>query len=205
MFRYKIFRVLYIPMIAVMMVALSFVPGCGGSTISESVTITLPDGTQTEATLGSGVLSLANTTWAFYRGTIASGTPFVVIQFGPQGNLASFQDNTIAVEVFGDTLLFDGQRHDTAFAGLSYEAGTFGAETNDATGFAFVGEISAFVILLGQVADGTLDVSGAFDPNDPNTMTGTFSINIMITVQIPGVPAEDIVDTFAFIAVKTAG
>ena len=203
MFRNQISRVSTLVMIT--MVTVTLVSGCTGSSIPESVTITLPDGTQTEATLGSGVLSLANTTWAFYAGSVITGTPFVVINFGPEGNLETFEDNTLAQEVFGDTIIFDGQRHNTTYPGLSYEAATYGAETSDATGFSFVGQLNAFVIILGEVANGSAEATGTFDPNDPGIMTGDFSFDIIITVEIPGVPTENTSESFTFIAQKVAG
>ncbi len=192
------------PGVALTVAAMAFImyPGCSGSSLPETVIITLPDGTQTEATLGSGVLSLADTTWTFYQGSVISGVPFVTITFGPDGELTAFEDNTISTEVFGDTILFDGNRHDTAFPGLSYSAATYGAETSDSTGFSFVGQLDAFVIILGQVADGVAEATGTFDADDPNIMTGNFSFTVDITVEIPGVPVEDTMDSFAFIAQK---
>lgn len=176
--------------------------GCGsfGGSLPESITIELPDGTETTATLGSGVERLANTSWDFFLTTAeAQGVPFVVISFGDAGNLEAFNDNTLAAEIFGDEIIFDGQRHNTTQQGLSYSAATYGAETSDATGFAFEGLLTAFAAGF-KVANGTASASGTFDPDDPDTMTGTFAYAFEITVNFPGIPVSDLAETFAFIA-----
>lgn len=180
--------------------------GCGGGRatgLPESVTIQLPDGTETEATLGAGVLSLADTTWEFtqvWPGGALSGTPFVTITFGPEGELTSFENNTVASEIFGDTILFDGARHNTSQQGLSYAAGTFGAETSDGNGFAFVGELNAFAPILGKVAEATATASGVFDADDPDVMSGTFTFDGEVLVDLPGVPTDPFSDEFDYIA-----
>jgi len=176
--------------------------GCGavGGGLPESVSIELPDGTTTTATLGSGVDRLADTSWAFYlTAPSAQGAPFVVISFGSAGNLEAFNDNTLAVEIFGDQILFDGQRHNTTQQGLSYSAATYGASTSDANGFAFQGRLSAFAAGF-KVADGTASASGTFVPDDPDTMTGTFEYAFDILVDFPGVPVSDLAENFEFIA-----
>jgi len=179
--------------------------GCtgGAAGLPESVTVTLPDGTETQATLGAGVLSLADTTWEFtqvYPSGTLSGTPFVTITFGPEGELTSFKNNTIASEIFGGTLLFDGERHNTSQQGLTYAAGTFGAATSDASGFAFVGELNAFAPVLGKVATATATATGEFDADDPDVMTGTFTFNGEVLVELPGVPTDPFADEFDYIA-----
>lgn len=176
--------------------------GCGarGGALPDSVTIELPDGTTTQATLGSGVASLADTSWEFYlTAAPAQGAPFVVISFGPEGNLEAFDDNTLAAEIFGDQIIFDGQRHNTTQQGLSYSAATYGAETSDANGFAFQGILNAFAAGF-KVAEGTASASGTFDPDDPNTMTGTFEYAFDTLVELPGVPVGDLEERFGFIA-----
>ena len=176
--------------------------GTGGATgLSTSVTLDLPDGTTTEATLGAGVASLANSTWSFSQSFPSGGTasaPFMTISFGPDGELTSFEDNTISPEIFGDTILFDGQRHETSQAGLSYAAATFGAETSDASGFAFVGELNAYAPILGTVATATATADGQFDPDDPDVMTGSFSFVADVVVELPGVPTDTIEQTFDY-------
>ena len=88
--------------------------GCGSaqrSGLPETVIIELPDGTTVEAQQGAGAPSLANSRWEFFRtSSSAQSLAFVTIIFGPEGNLESFENNTIAQEIFGDTILFDGQR-----------------------------------------------------------------------------------------------
>jgi len=185
--------------------ALVSVLGCtgGSSGLPETVTVQLPDGTQAEATLGAGVLSLADTTWEFKQvygsGTI-SGTPFMTISFGPEGELTSFENNTIAAEMFGDTILFDGERHSTSQEGVTYAAATFGAETSDASGFTFVGNLNAFAPVIGKVATATATATGEYDPDDPNAMTGTFTFEGEVLVEMPGAPTEPFLEEFSFVA-----
>lgn len=167
--------------------------GCGsqGGAIPGSVTLTLPDGTTTTVTLGAGVASLADSTWEFFvTGQLslapAQAIPFVVISFGPNGELTRFDQNTFSPEIFGDTIYFDGKRHNTNQAGLSYTAGTYGAETSDATGFSFEGRLTAFAAGI-NAANATATASGTFDANDPDTMTGEFSFSVRVTItSIPG-------------------
>lgn len=174
-------------------------PGCGGQAgLPDTVTIELPDGTTQEVTLGAGVPSLANSTWEFERAAdTAQSTVFLTISFGPEGNLDRFEGNTIAPHIFGDTILFDGERHSTNQPGLSYAAATYGAETNDASGFAFEGILTAFAGGI-QAANASASASGTFDPSDPDRMTGTFAITTEVTLtQIPGANVDD---SFNFVA-----
>lgn len=183
---------------------LSAILGCGGNNTSlpGTVIIALPDGTETEVTLGSGVLSLANTTWQFFStGPAAPAAPFVTVVFGPDGQLVRFEDNTFSPEVFGSTILFDGNRHDTSQPGLTYAAGTYGAETSDAAGFSFVGQLNAFFAGV-EVATATATATGALDPNDPTVMTGTFEFTTTIEVETPGLPAGNETDSLNFRATR---
>lgn len=177
--------------------------GCGGSSsLPDTVSVNLPDGTQAEVTLGAGVLSLADTTWDFYQiyGTNSeSGTPFVRITFGSDGELSSFDDNTFVADIFGDQILFDGERHDTNQPPVTYEAATYGAETSDASGFTFVGNLNAFAPVLGMVAEATADAQGEYDETDPDLMTGSFTFSGS-TVDLPGAPAQTFEDTMDFVA-----
>ena len=176
--------------------------GCGsaGGSLPDAVTIELPDGTTTQATLGSGVATLANTTWQLLvTSEAAQGVPFVIIAFGEQGNLEAFYENTLASEVFGSSILFDGERHNTTQKGLSYSAVTYGAQTSDASGFAFEGRMSAFAAGF-KVASGEAAAVGMFDPDDPNVMTGTFSFGYDIEVSVPGVPTEGEDQSLNFVA-----
>ncbi len=182
-------------------VTLLSISGCGSrGQLPEEITVQLPDGTETRVTLGSGVISLADTTWQFFAtASTGQGAPFVTISFGPNGELEAFEDNTIAANIFGSTILFDGQRHNTTQPGLSYAAATYGAETSDANGFTFEGRLNAFIAGL-EVASSTSTASGTFDPDDSDIMTGTFGYTITMTVTIPGIPFEDQEDEFGFIA-----
>ena len=187
--------------VAILICALPMIGGCGSTgQLPDEVTVQLPDGTQTQVTLGSGVISLADTTWRFFAASPSSqGRQFLILSFGPNGELASFNENTIAASIFGSTILFDGERHNTSQQGVSYAAGTYGAETSDANGFTFEVRLNAFFGGF-EVAAGTATATGTFDPDDPDTMTGTFAYAFAMTISIPGVPFEDEADEFDFIA-----
>lgn len=176
------------------------IAGCGGiaGNLPGEVTVLLPDGTTQTVTLGAGVPSLANSTWQFSQSFSAGQTVvFLTISFGAQGNLERFDGNTIAPEIFGDTILFDGMRHSTNQPGLSYTAGTYGAETSDAMGFTFEGRLTAFAAGL-VAANAKAIASGVFDSEDPNTMSGTFSITTEVT--ITSIPEANVNETFPFVA-----
>ena len=158
-------------------IALLMLTGCGGGdSLPDTVTINLPDGSEVETTLGSGVISLADSRWQLTRGPGASaqGLAFVVVRFGPNGELAAFENNTLASDIFGSELIFDGETHETTQAGLTYAAATYGAETIDSQGFAFEGLLSAYVPIVGEVAVATASASGEFDGEDIDTIRGTF-------------------------------
>jgi hypothetical protein len=90
--------------------------GCGGgrATLPATVDVTLPDGSTVSVEQGGGAASLANSTWRFLRvAGNAQGVSFLTINFGPDGGLQSFENNTIASAIFGDTILFDGEVHST--------------------------------------------------------------------------------------------
>ncbi len=161
------------------------VNGCGGPAnngLASEVTVQLPDGTSTTATLGSGVIALADSSWEFFTTAInGQGVPFVVITFGPNGELTEFNDNTLGADIFGSTILFDGARHNTAQSGLQYAAATFGAQTSDATGFTLAADISVFAVGL-EAATATATATGMFDANDPDVMTGTFDFVSTVTL-----------------------
>lgn len=172
--------------------------GCGGGSLPDSVIIELPDGTITSATMGAGVPSLADSTWQFYQSYGAGQSrAFMVISFGPDGNLELFEDNSIAPAVFGETIIFDGQQHPTTQAGLSYVAATYGAETSDATGFAFEGRLTAYAAGI-KAAEATASASGTFAPADPDTMTGTFAFTSEVTLM--DMPEANLDESFDFIA-----
>lgn len=180
---------------------LSFIAiGCGppNNGLSKTTTVELPDGTVQEVTLGSGVISFADSEWEFFRvaGSSAQIAPFVVIIFGPEGELAAFENNTIAQEIFGATILFDGQRHNTTQPGLQYAAATFGAATADATGFAFEGEITAFAAGF-EAANATASAVGEFEGDDIDTIRGTFSFSSRVTLL--DIPEGNLDEEFPFV------
>ena len=187
--------------VTMLICALPMIGGCGSSgQLPDEITVLLPDGTETQATLGSGVISLANTTWRFFEASSSGqGQQFLVLSFGPNGELEAFNENTIATSIFGSTILFDGEQHDTSQKGLTYTAATYGAETSDANGFTFEVILNAFFGGF-EVAAGTATAIGTFDPDDPDTMTGSFAYDFALTISIPGVPIEDEADEFDYVA-----
>ena len=172
--------------------------GCPSSqsALPGSLTIDLPDGTSVVVERGSGAPSLANSHWQFFRvANNAQSQAFVTIGFGPDGELESFEENTIAPEIFGDTILFDGQRHSTTQQGVEYAAATYGAETADAGGFAFEGRLTGFFSGF-QAATATATASADYDPGDPDTVRGTFSFSTRVT--ITSIPEANMDDEFPF-------
>ncbi|MGB2988090.1 MAG: hypothetical protein WBE26_19655 [Phycisphaerae bacterium] len=180
------------------MIALAGCFGSGGG-LPSSVTVELPDGTSMEVEQGTGAASLADTEWQFYRtAEAAQGLSFVTLRFGANGGLESFEDNTIAQEIFGSSIRFDGTRHSTAQKGLSYAASTYGAETFDGTGFSFLGRMTAFAAGI-PAGYATATATGTYDPDDPNTMTGTFTYTTRVTLPVE-IPEAEQDEEFAFIA-----
>ena len=187
--------------VTILICTLPMISGCGSrGQLPNEITVLLPDGTETQATLGSGVISLADTIWRFFEASSSGqGRQFLILSFGPNGELESFNENTIATSIFGSTILFDGEQHDTSQQGLTYSAATYGAETSDANGFTFEVLLNAFFAGF-EVAAGTATAIGTFDPDDPDTMTGTFAYDFALTISLPGLPVEDEADEFDYIA-----
>lgn len=186
--------------------ALLLLVGCGalgGNTLPSTVIVELPDGTTAEVEQGAGVMSLADTSWQFFR-TVSTGqgVAFLTISFGPEGNLDAFENNTIAQEIFGSTIIFDCELHSTSQTGVTYAASTYGAETSDGSGFAFEGRMTAYAAGL-QAGYATATATGTFDPDDPDTMTGTFAFTTQVTlISIPDANQDD---EWSFIAHRIAG
>jgi len=177
------------------------VVGCGGSAPS-GVDVTLPDGTTVNATLGSGVVTLADTEWEFFSG-VGGGqwTPFVTVRFGSEGQLDSFVDNTIASSIFGETIIFDGARHNTSLSGVQYAAATYGAETSDSSGFTFEGRLSGFTAGV-EAAKATATASAVFDETDPDTVRGNFSFSSEVLLFPELFPQGNLDDEFSFIGLR---
>jgi hypothetical protein len=189
------------PAVALLGVALLTLTGCfsRGNSLPSTIIVELPDGTTVEVEQGDGVPSLADSSWDFFRTAAeAQGISFVTIVFGAEGNLQTFENNTIASQIFGSTILFDGERHDTSQAGFEYAATTFGAGMADGTGFSFEGRVTAFYAGL-KVGEGEASATGTFDPDDPDVLTGTFYYTTEVTLPFP-IEGADQEDEFPFIA-----
>jgi hypothetical protein len=155
------------------------------------MTLVLPDGTTVDVGQGSGAASLANSQWQFFRAPVSAQALVATISFGPDGELVLFEDNTIAPEIFGDTIRFDGQRHSTTQQGLEYAAATFGAETGDASGFTFEGRLAAFFAGI-QAANGTAAATATYVAGDPDTVEGTFKFSMQVLIpSIPTIPDDE--------------
>ncbi len=171
------------------------------SALPSSVTVELPDGTLALVVAGSGAPSLANSQWQFFQtNSSAQSVSFVTATFGPNGELLRFDDNRLAAGLFGDTIIFDGQRRPTLQEGLEYAANSFGAETGDGTGFTFDARFTAFVGAL-TVGNANATATGTLDVLDPNVMTGSFHFESEVTVPISIPDAEQDQD-FAFVAYR---
>ncbi len=184
-------------------VALVVSLGCGSTsnTLPSTIVIELPDGTTTEAEQGAGVPSLANSEWDFVR-TSATGqsVSFVRIVFNANGGVDRFVESTIASEIFGDEIIFDGERRETNQQGIQYAATVYGAGTDDGTGFAFDARLTAhlgdFVVGLGAAS-----ATGTFAPGDPDVITGTFAFSSQLTVPLD-IPGAEQNDEFPFRATR---
>lgn len=175
--------------------------GCGAkSAAPSSVDVTLPDGTTVTATMGSGVISLADSVWAFCRDANSTSclNPFMTVRFSSTGSLDAFEDNTIASAIFGDTILFDGLRHNTAQPSLQYSAATFGAEASDSSGFTFQARLSAFAAGF-EAATATATATAEFDADDPDVVRGTFSFTSQVLLFPELFPQGNMDDEFPFI------
>ncbi len=177
--------------------------GCGATGgLPTDVTVTLPDGTTETVTMGAGVISLADSEWQFYRvADNAQGAAFMTIRFGDEGQLEAFEESTIASSIFGSSILFDGQRHNTTQAGLQYSAATYGAETADSMGFTFEGILKAYAAGL-EAATATATAVAEFDPEDPNIVRGTFSFSSQVLLMADQFPEGNMEDEFSFMGRK---
>lgn len=181
--------------------------GSGGSGFPSSIEITLPDDTTTTAEVGSGVASLADTSWEVFRVAADEVTPttmVVTLVFNSKGGVSQFDDNTIASEIFGSQILLDGVRHNTTQQGLQYSAATYGAENE--SGFTFEARLLAFAAGI-EAANGFATATGTFDENDPDMMTGTFAYKTVVTLLSGSSLVADgnQEDEFPFVAFCVAG
>lgn len=188
-----------IPVIALAIILIAAGCNAGTNGLPTTIEVELPDGTTVNVEAGGGAAKLADSTWDFINTANAGqGLPFVRIVFGENGNLSRFENSLLTQDVFGADVVFDGQRRATQQKGLEYAANTFGAQTADGTGFSFEGRLTAFFAGI-QVGLGTASAIGTFDPDDPDTMTGTFTFTSSLTIPIEIPNAEQDIE-FTFVA-----
>ena len=177
--------------------------GLGGSDLPSAVTVELPDGSTVEAGKGDGVASLESSTWDFSRtASNGQGTVFVTVVFDENGALARFENSTIASEIFGSTIKFDGIRHNTTQQGLQYVGATYGASTSDATGFAFEGLMKAYAAGI-EAATATASSWGVYDPDDSNVIRGEFAFTTVVTLL--SIPEGDQDENWTYIGHRVVG
>jgi hypothetical protein len=187
--------------LSLLLFALPMLSGCGQTTtLPDTVQVKLPDGTTTTVQAGAGVATLASTRWTFFRSAdnLQSGA-FATVRFGENGNLEAFENNKLAESIFGDEIIFDNSRRATKQIGLSYEAATYGAQTSDASGFSFEGRLTAFAAGI-TAGTGTASAEGAFNPDDPDRIQGTFTFTTEVTLL--DIPEANVTDVFSFIGVR---
>lgn len=136
---------------------------------------------------------MANTQWAIYRaGATAAGTQFLRLVFDENGGITKFEDNSISPEILGTTILLDGKTHATPEPSVSYKAGVYGAETEDASGITFEIRVKGFAAVL-NVASASAGAVGTFDDETRTAMSGTFWYKTKVenfVIDLVGLTAE---------------
>ena len=196
----RICVVAFIPVFAV-----TALVGCNGGSGPETLTVTLPDGTEVTVGQDEGAPSLANSSWELRSG----GTPFVTLVFDSGGNLTMLRDFTLASDILGSEIILDDKKHDTGITAVQYSAISFEAETLDGTGFVIDTQLFAFVPILGEIANGTAVATSTLDPDDSDIMTGDFVFDITFDIPAalaslipPGVSLDDIHQDLDFTAFR---
>ncbi|RJP36108.1 MAG: hypothetical protein C4547_08060 [Phycisphaerales bacterium] len=148
--------------------------GLGGSGLPSGVSVRLPDDSTSQAALGVGPASLADTAWEFFRA--ADNRLITRVRFNENGGVAELYDNAaVASQIFGSQILADGKSHALQADGLTYTAGSYGAENS--SGFSF--ELRAVARFNGiEVGTGT---AYAFGTHDGQRMEGTFGFKTTLT------------------------
>lgn len=178
--------------------------GAGSNSLPSQIDVDLPDGTTVTANKGDGVVSLTNSSWTVFRRTsdgAAQGASLLTLTFDGNGALQKFENSTIASDIFGPTLFFDSQVHNTTQQGLTYTAATFGAATTDGVSFAFEARMVAFFAGL-RAANGSASASGSFVDDD--TIHGDFAYKTQVTLAQNSPIAEqgNQEDAFPFVAYR---
>lgn len=176
----------------------TLVVGCGaaGAPLSESLTVTLPDGSSADAQLGKGPESLANKKLTIQRSSSSGQSfTFLSIVFNEDGGIEEFNENQLARQIFGDRIILDGKEYPTAQQGLTYSGGVYGAGTEDGEGIVFEARINAYAARL-LAARATASVTGTWV--DDTTLTGTLEYSSETT--LIDIPEANIKDSFDFTA-----
>jgi hypothetical protein len=174
-----------------LLLSLPLLTSCGNNAnLPQALEVTLPSGIVTNAQVGTGPASLANSEWRVYRvANNAQGTPFLTLIFNEDGGISEFADNSIAPQIFGDTIILDGQRHPTTQEGLTYAAAVYGTESDDGSEIAFEVRLRGYAASL---VAATGEASAQATRIDEDTMEGTFYYKTEVTiVDIPGANQEE--------------
>lgn len=151
--------------------------GCfGPPDLPAELEVVLPNDARQTATVNSGVVAFANSTWDVFRtdeadepaGDDAPPGPYgglinggflervepgglvYTARFGEQGQAVEVTENVFYLpEVFGRRLIIDGEFHGTNVLGLEYAAAAFGVTRENQFGVAIPAEVRFFGITLG--------------------------------------------------------
>jgi len=148
--------------------------------------VPLPAGQSTQADLGTGPSTLANTSWNIHDGTAPNGPAIARVDFGPDGAIVQLSlTGDVSTNISGAAMAFivDEQSHDF-FPTVTYVAGSYGGQSGadiGATVFArmYVGPseianlaLSIFGTRSGDVINGTLAIETTITEAAANVLPG---------------------------------
>jgi hypothetical protein len=173
--------------------------GCGSITnaLPETTEVLLPDGTQATAARGEGPKELAGKQLSLRAIAPSAGQSanFLRLVMNSRGGISSFEDNTIAPEIFGTRIILDGRQHPTLQPGLSYSGAVYGAVSTDGKTFTFQARIQAFAAgLLAATAEANVQAEFI----DAETVGGVFEYKTQVT--LADIPNGDQAGTIEFTA-----
>ncbi len=163
------------------------VSGCGttANSLPQTTEVLLPDGSVVTAARGEGPKELAGKQLSLRAVAPSAGQSanFIRLVMNENGGISAFEDNTIAPEIFGSTIILDGRPHPTLQPGLSYAGAVYGAVSSDGKGFTFQAKIQAFAA---GVLAATAEAGVQAEFIDAETVGGVFDYKTVVTlVDIP--------------------